>query len=39
MHRFLGIRAKNCGIVSGSPFHNTVDVGMIDGSIDNKVKS
>ena len=39
MHGFVGIRAKNWAILPGSIFCMTDDVGMIDDSIDNKVKS
>ena len=36
---FVGIRAKKWGILPGSPFCKTVDVGMIDDSLDIKFKS
>jgi hypothetical protein len=38
MHGFVGIRAKKWEIVLRSPFHKTIGVGMIDDSIDNKIK-
>ena len=39
MHGNVGIRAKELGILPGSPFCKTVDEGMIDRNIDSKGKS